>query len=289
MARLESKSFAFTQCMEFYYYLFAPGTKYKFNIYIKVNNQIGLPIWSRESSNYDFWRSARVTVTSGNSYSVVFEITGIQSGTTSDKFALDDIYFTDNACQDSIAINGICTFSDGQLCGYTVNSTQVNYKWTVSNPQLGLQQGPLPIFDHTSEGIGSGYLYAQSTSGLRLNETTSLISQVYPPLDPITPNMSTRCLEFYYYIQKTEAISLNVFAVIPPSSINLIWSRNYEHTGFWWKANVQMQMLVNHYYMIQATVGSDPNNGVVAIDDVGLRNGACSRYLLLKQMEQNME
>lgn len=37
LARLESNTLTGTRCMEFYYYFFAPGTKYNFNVYIKVS------------------------------------------------------------------------------------------------------------------------------------------------------------------------------------------------------------------------------------------------------------
>lgn len=36
-ARLHSNEFSGTRCMEFYYYFFAPGTKYTFNVFVKVN------------------------------------------------------------------------------------------------------------------------------------------------------------------------------------------------------------------------------------------------------------
>lgn len=243
---------------------------------MKVNDQLGLPIWSRDGSHADFWRTARVTVQSGNQYRVMFELTGLQYGTASDRFGLDDIYFTDGSCQDSTDVNGICTFSGGDSCGFFVNSTNPNFGWKVFNP-ITSSQPPLLIYDHTSEGVGSGYMYVQSENTLRFNDTTSLFSPLYQPLDTTTPNASTRCLEFYFYLQGTDAITLNVRTWTSSVGRNLLWSRNYEHVGFWWKAEVNIQSLVPYQYHIDAVVGNRPERGLAAIDDVGMRNGACSR------------
>ena len=276
-ARIQSNSLTGTRCMEFYYYFFAPGTKYEFHIYSKVFEQYGESIWSRHESNADYWRQARVTVGSASNYQVVFEMTGIQFGSVNDKFGLDDIYFTDGACQDSIDINGICTFTNGDTCGFFINSTIPNFEWTVYNPQSGSQQAPIPIFDHTSEGVGSGYLYAKSTGSNRLNDTTSLFSKMYTPFDSLTPNASARCLEFYFYIENTDAVTLNVLTFTSPTAKNFVWSRNYAHKGYWWKAEASFKLLLNYTYQIQAVVGTKPENGLIAIDDIGLRNGDCSR------------
>lgn len=284
IARIETNLFnGVPRCMEFYYYFFATA-KYKFNIYIKLNDQLSYPIWSRENSNADFWRFGRITVTSGISdYRVVLEMTGIQFGSPSEKFGLDDIYFTNGACMDSSDVNGVCTFSNGDMCGYTVNSTgNNNFKWTVYTPTLRIldeiepRVGPLPINDHTTEGIGSGYLYVQS-SGFKFNDSTSLFSKQYPALDTSDPIRSSRCFEFYFFIQDTDSIGLNVRTATTSSVRNLIWSRNYEHSKYWWKAEINIKLITNYSVLIEAVIGNNPNNGLAALDDISLRNGACSR------------
>lgn len=138
-------------------------------------------------------------------------------------------------------------------------------------------QPVLSIPDHTSEGLGSGYIYVQSSSNMQLNDTASIFSSFYQPLDTLTPNASTRCLEFYFYLQGTDSIALNVRTWTSGTGRNLVWSRNFDHSGFWWKAEVNIQSLLVYQYHIDAVVGSRPERGLAAIDDIGMRNGACSR------------
>lgn len=284
IARLETFN-AFSglpRCMEFYYYFFG-SIKYKFNVYVKLDDQIGFPIWSRENSNADFWRYGRITVTSGNPYKILMEMTGIQFGSINEIFCLDDIFFTNGACKDSSDINGICTFSNDDMCGNTVNSTgNNNFKWTLYTPSrrsiynIEPRTGPLPIYDHTSEGIGSGYVYAQSR-GFRKNDSTSLFTKVYTPFDISNPTDSSRCLEFYFYLQDTDAIELNVVLMTTSSTKNKLWSRNYDHSKFWWKGEVNIKVLTNYSLAFEAIVLNKPENGLAALDDIGLRNGICSR------------
>ena len=272
LARIETNIlFNRAQCMEFYYY-FASSVAYKFNLYVKVNDQLGYPIWSRSNSNGDLWRLGRVTVKSGSSYKVLVELTSVEFASNSDIFALDDVFFTDGDCKDGSDLDQLCTFSSDS-CGYSLNASS-NFKWELYLPQQNA--GPLPINDHTSDGVGSGYVYARS-NGFKLNNSATLTSKVYPALSSLFQNESARCLEFYFFLQDTNAISLNVKAQTSSvSTTNIIWSRNYDHSNYWWKGEVNVKKLVDYSIVFEAVVGTNPSNGLVALDDIILRNRTCS-------------
>ena len=250
-ARIEtSVTLSGAQCMEFYYY-FSTNSKYQFNVYVKLGNQIGFPIWTRSESQGEFWRLGRVTVNSGSNYQVMLELTQMVNGARTDKFGLDDIYFTAGACQDSSDVNSLCTFSGG-TCGYQINNT-ANFKWQLFVPTLrGLESNlettstkinPLPINDHTTNGVGSGYMYAESRN-FKLNDFATLTSQVYSPFS-INISDSSRCLEFYFYLQGTDAIKLNV-RTSTNSNKNTIWSKDYDHSSYWWKGEATIKLLINY-------------------------------------------
>ncbi len=137
IARIESPSYFSAKCMEFHYF-FSTNSKFTFNVYVKVNDQLGLPIWSRSNSQGDFWRLGRVTVTSGSTFNIVFEIKSVLNGVINDKIAIDDIFFTPGVCQDSSDVNKICTFSNGNSCGYNINTTN-NFQWKLYDPQTLLK------------------------------------------------------------------------------------------------------------------------------------------------------
>jgi hypothetical protein len=275
--------------MEFYYYFFT-NTKYKFNVYVKVGQQIGAPLWTRTTSQGDFWRLGRLTVTSGSLYTVLFELASIMNGGSDDRFAIDDVFFTLGACQDSSDVNKVCTFSDSTLCGYTADTSK-NFQWKLyipdalkSNTEGEIDKseeqraGPLPIDDHTTNGGGSGYVYVQ-TNGFQVNNTAKLVSKVYTPFSTVDPLQGARCLEFYFYIQGKDAVQLNVKSVTSPSSTeNLLWTRSSDHSKYWWKGEANIRLIGNYSVVFEAIVGSSPTNGLAALDDIILRNGQCSRY-----------
>ena len=58
---------------------------------------------------------------------------------------------------------------------------------------------PLPINDHTSDALGSGYVYAQMKDN-RPNATALMTSRLYEALTP-ADNNRLRCIQFYYYLE----------------------------------------------------------------------------------------
>lgn len=277
IARIETSTIRNAKCMEFYYF-FDANTKYKFNIYIKVNEQVGTPIWSRTNSNANYWRPARITVYSTDPYKVLMELTSLQNGNLDDRFGIDDIYFTDGECKDSSEVNGLCTFSFGQTCDYEFSpslSTSDLFKWQLYYP-VSTESNPLPIYDHTSEGTGSGFIYVIS-NGFSIGDIATMSSKVYPSIGDL--DIPSRCLEFFYFMNQTDSINLNVKAK-SPSLLNeyTIWSRNYDHGVYWWKSEINIKLQSNYYIIFEAEVGLKPENGVVALDDISIRNGPCSRF-----------
>ncbi len=287
VAKIESTLITSPRCMEFHY-LFFTNSKFTFNVYVKVNDQLGLPIWSRSNSQGDFWRLGRVTVTSGSSYKIVFELKSVLNGVITDKIAIDDIFFTSGACQDSSDVNKVCTFSNGNLCDYKINTSN-NFQWKLFDPQALARAsveekidekltrvGPVQINDHTTGGLGSGYVYVESTN-FKLNDTALMTSKIYAPFDSSSQTLTSRCLEFYFYLRGTNSIKINVKALIPPSSVPYpLWTRSYDHNNLWWKGETNINFISNHSLIFEAIVGSNPSGGIAALDDIVLRNGACS-------------
>ena len=285
LARIETSTTIFsTQCMEFYYY-FSTNSKFKFNIYVKLNSQLGYPIWSRSESQGEFWRLGRVTVNSGSSYQVVLELANIVNGARTDKFGIDDVFFTTGACQDSSDINKLCTFS-GSTCGYKIDESS-NFKWRLFTPSIRTldieyqpKLDPLPVNDHTTNGIGSGYLYV-NTAGFKMNDVALLTSQSYAPFST-TINDASRCLEFYFYLQGNDAAKLNVRAATSLNK-NVIWTRDYDHSGYWWKGEANIKLITNYSILFETIALNNTLNGLVGLDDIILRNGECSRFKIISK------
>lgn len=276
-ARIETSLIPERKCMEFYYY-FSANSKFKFNIYTKINNQISESIWSRSSSQGDIWRLGRVTINIPSTYKIIMELTNIINGGLDDKFGIDDVYISNGICQESSDVNSLCSFTS-DTCGYTID-TKTQFQWKLFLPAVQFSEPkatPLPINDHTTDGVGSGYLYAE-TIGFKKDDAAVLTSQIYTPLTTTTPSDAARCLEFYFYIQGTNAVKLNVRAFQTTSFTKfVVWTRDYDHSKFWWKGEANLKFISNYTILFEAVVGNNSNNGLAGLDDIILRNGECSR------------
>ena len=276
-ALVETSLITGSQCMEFYYFFYVSG-KFTFNIYVSVNNQNGVPIWTRSTSQGELWRLGRVTVSSGSSYKVLLEVRNILNGAVSDKVAIDDVFFSNGPCQDSSNVNSVCSFSGGNLCEYNLTTGKI--PWALYDPsqlrnEISLRGGPITINDHTSGGSGSGYVYL-NTLGYKTNDTAIMTSKLYTIQNQIIDGV--RCLEFYYYLEGKKSVTLNVSAsTLSPRAQYLLWTRDYDHGQFWWKAEANVKILNSYNLLFQAIVGTNPGDGLVGLDDISLRNGECTR------------
>ena len=69
-ARFKSPLLGVAQCMTFYYHLFGHGGT--LNLYMAIDDSLGLQLWTRTGSQGDVWRFGRMTTTKNNA-NVVFE------------------------------------------------------------------------------------------------------------------------------------------------------------------------------------------------------------------------
>jgi hypothetical protein len=227
-----------------------------------------------------------VTIQQGTStFNIVLSLTGqFEKATIEDRIALDDIFLSVGACTESTQVNKVCSFSDDSFCGLT-KTTENNFAWQVYVPPQSLytqeeilraDMGPLPIFDHTTDGTGSGYAYIKS-DGVKAGSVATLQTPIYQPFST-NLNDTTRCLEFYYYIQGTDSVILNVKAkTVQSSSVKYpLWSREVDHSEFWWKGEVEVNFFTNYTLIYEAIAGNNSANGLAAMDDIYLKNGVCS-------------
>ena len=258
------------QCMEFYYYL-STNNKFAFNIYRKyfVGNSgvTGIPIWSKGNSQGEFWKLGRVSLVTNDlsSFAVLLDLSIFENGTSTDKFAIDDIYFTPGLCKDGSEVNQLCTFQQ-DTCGYLIDTT-LDFKWQLFIPNDNSLPG-LP--DHSTGSTGTGYLYALSTYA-KTNDTATITSPVYSSLI----NRQDQCLEFYFYLVGQKAMRLDV-SLLTMTSSNLLWQRDNQHIDFWWKGEVNIRSVTNYSIKFEAIAGTDPTDGLAALDDIILRDGKCS-------------
>ena len=119
--RLTTKRLLPTSCMEFSYYL--SGTvEFEMVVYTRLKKKRDAPLWRRSKTQGEFWKLGRLTVESRQFmfFNVDIKLTqGEYRAEEDNKIALDDITFTEGACADGSAIGQVCTFTNGDTCGYS--------------------------------------------------------------------------------------------------------------------------------------------------------------------------
>jgi hypothetical protein len=256
------------KCLTFYYYL-QTNTPFILNVYSL--NVFGGSYWKRTTSQGDFWKLGRTTISGLGSYSVVFELQNNGIGSKNDIIAIDDIQFESGNCKDGSGFDEVCTFTGNNLCGYTFESSL--FRWQIYQPSReGTIQKSLLLFDHTTGGFGSGYLYANST-GQTDNRTASIKSPLYPGANMI---VGEKCLEFYFFLIGDNT-TLNVRSFIPSTNnSNIMWSRNFDHSLYWWKGEVNIKINSDFNILFDAVSGQ-ANSGLVGLDDISMKKESCSR------------
>ncbi len=89
-----------------------------------------------------------------------------------------------------------------------------------------------------------------------------------------------RCLEFYYYLTSSSG-ELNVRAEAPVTWSSTpkrypLFSRNHDHDSLWWKGTANIGLTSKYRIVFEALTGKSPDQGIIALDDVTIRDGACS-------------
>ena len=257
------------KCLSFYYYI-QTDTPFILNIYSL--NIFGGSYWRRTTSQGDFWKLGRTTISGLGQYSAVFELLNNGIGSKSDIIAFDDIQFEEGNCKDGSGFDEVCTFTGGNLCNYNIDDSNP-FKWEFFQPSReNTAQKSLLLFDHTTGGFGSGYLFANSTGQIS-NRTATLISPLYPGDNDI---VGEKCLEFYFFLIGTDSISLNVKSFTPSTNNTFtMWNRNYDHSNYWWKGETNVKINSDFKVIFEAISGK--YNGLVGLDDISMKKESCSR------------
>lgn len=93
-------------------------------MYLKQNNQLGAPVWTRHRNQGNSWLRGEVRIRNmKNQYQIVFE--GLVGSTVLSDIALDDIRLLPS-CPPKL--DRFCDFESEDICGYTIAAGDVEWK-----------------------------------------------------------------------------------------------------------------------------------------------------------------
>ncbi|XP_046559779.1 MAM and LDL-receptor class A domain-containing protein 1-like [Haliotis rubra] len=263
-ARILSPTYHDSQamCVKFYYHMYGSsmGT---LNVYVKVGNNRGRPLFVRSGNQGNYWSFGQATIpaTSASGYQMVFE--GISGSNYKSDIALDDVKFTVGVC----SIPGDCTFESG-LCTWSNTGMGDQFDWTLGSG-LTSSSSTGPSSDHTL-GIGQGrYLYIEPSVPRLAGDKAWLVSESF------APSHTSSCISFWYSMYGATVGSLNVYIRVPGRTDKMIWHQSGNRSNGWFLGEAPITERFSSYTIVFEGVRGISYTGDIAIDDITVMTSYC--------------
>ncbi|CAF4185562.1 unnamed protein product, partial [Rotaria sp. Silwood2] len=272
--RIISEEIEGQRCLQFWYHMYGMDVD-TLNVYLKINGQLGKPVWTRARNQGNQWLKGQYAIfpPENTKFQIVFE--GIVGQYSQGDIGLDDIAVY-GSCPNE---DRLCTFEDPSQCNY-VNDALTQYNWTRITGDDPFASGFKPSTDHTDGTSNGAYMLVDisKSSSIINNQRARLVSPV------MVPN-GEQCVEFWYYADAeilSSASKLKLFVRTSTQSTNtsgyLIWSKNIVQRQ--WRLSQQRiphgLSLTPYQVIFESTIyKSGANSPIIAIDDVFIRDRAC--------------
>uniref|UniRef100_A0A3Q3EFD0 MAM and LDL-receptor class A domain-containing protein 2-like n=2 Tax=Kryptolebias marmoratus TaxID=37003 RepID=A0A3Q3EFD0_KRYMA len=235
------------------------------------------PLFNTSGFVNNTWIQDRVEYSASGQHQIILQARC--PGSKEDSFSLDDIHIIrGQSCDDSVLTTTPnppttttapdstmdCTFEQG-FCNW-VQDVSDDMNWTLSN---GLQvDGPWsgPLYDHTV-GNNQGFFLLLNGSGSKADEKAGISV-------PVVNQWSQSCVGFWYYMLGPSVSTLNLL-IKNKSSELLVWTRQGTQNSEWLKAEVSTHMS-DVLQIVFTGHRNTHSQGFIAIDDITVREGACS-------------
>ncbi|XP_068593728.1 MAM and LDL-receptor class A domain-containing protein 1 isoform X2 [Cebidichthys violaceus] len=283
IAQLESETMEAVDraCLEIWHHAqgWLINTPSHVTLTVFVNETTGLrPVWTTNGFLNSTWIQDRVDYNSSGPHQIILQASCPKLNDGS--FALDDIHIIrDRFCDDIIptttpnpstttptapASNMDCTFEQG-LCSW-VQEVSDDLNWSLSSGLQVDQPWDGPQYDHTV-GNNQGFFLLLNGSGSKDGERAA----VSVPVIDLTSHI---CVGFWYYMLGPSVSTLDLLVETKSSEL-LVWTRRGTQNPEWINAQVTVNM--NNTIRVSFTGHRNTNSqGFIAIDDIRVKEGACS-------------
>nr|XP_046265191.1 MAM and LDL-receptor class A domain-containing protein 1 isoform X2 [Scatophagus argus] len=249
------------------------------NLTVFVNETAGLrSIWNTRGYKNKTWIHERVDYSASEPHQIVLQASF--SSSVIETLALDDVHIIRNTRCDEVIPTTTpipatttttapvspmdCTFEHG-LCSW-VQEVSDDVNWTLSSGRQVDQPWDGPQYDHTV-GNNQGFFLLLNGSGSKYGER-AVISV------PVLNLTSHICIGFWYHMIGPSVSTLDLL-VKTNSSEELVWTRRGTQNPEWIHAQVTISVNNKKQLMFTGHRNTD-SKGFIAIDDITVREGACS-------------
>uniref|UniRef100_F6WVQ2 MAM domain containing 4 n=1 Tax=Monodelphis domestica TaxID=13616 RepID=F6WVQ2_MONDO len=262
-------------CFTFWYHLSLrnPGT-----LHVYVEEDKRRRIFSVSAHGGFTWRLGSVDVQPEKAWKVIFEAIG--AGVEHTYIAVDDLHLKDGPCPQP----GSCDF-ESDMCSWSHTPWPGlgGYSWDWSSGATPSRY-PQPPVDHTL-GTNTGHFAFFDTSVLGPGGRAAwLRSEPLPP----TP-VGGSCLQFWYHMGFPEHFYKGELKVLLLSSQGLLtlWGTGAYLRHQWLEGYVHVTSPVEFQIVFEATLGSQPVLGPIALDDIVYQTGQSCEPLVPNQEESS--
>lgn len=255
-----------TACVMTFSYHLTSGT---ISVYVPIDG-VKTKIWSSQPTAGSQWEIAYVYIGDnigitdlppGTQIDITYDSSGSLTG--NDIASIDDINFY--VCNPKETIPTLaCDFEKISTCNWLQSSAD-NFDWT-------LQQGGTftdGTGPHSAHG-GVEYIYAESSSPQKPNDTADLVTPLLPPTGEFG-----YCLSFWYHMHGSEMGSLQLIAKYLSGTTIILWSRSGSQKDAWIHQSVFMNLSQEYTLTFRARVGSGYLSDI-ALDDILTTLGSCA-------------
>ncbi|XP_028297170.1 MAM and LDL-receptor class A domain-containing protein 2 isoform X2 [Gouania willdenowi] len=282
IAQLESESMEAVDqaCLEIWHYadmwIFNVPSDVTLTVFLNESSALH-PLWNTSGFVNNTWIRDRVDYSASSSHKIILQAKSPAYKTAS--FSIDDVHIIRNQTCDDLtptttpsppttttapASSLDCSF-EGGLCNW-IQEDREDLNWTLSRGDHMQPPWDGPHYDHTT-GNNQGKFLLLNGSGSKGRERASISASV------IT-TASQLCVGFWYYMLGPSVSNLDLL-VVKNSSEWPVWTRRGTQNPEW--RNIQVTISTNNVTQLKfAGYRESDNKGFIALDDITVRDEACS-------------
>ena len=133
------------KCLSFWFHMYGAHIG-QLNVYMKVGQSFGNPVWSRYGTHGDRWINALIPMSNKSPYMIIFE--AVRGSSYAGDIAIDDISLSKGQCTPSVSCDFESPFPALQLCGWKNLKAGDNFDWSYGQGATSsISTGPAN--DHT--------------------------------------------------------------------------------------------------------------------------------------------
>ncbi|XP_033099732.1 MAM and LDL-receptor class A domain-containing protein 1-like, partial [Anneissia japonica] len=162
-----------------------------------------------------------------------------------------------------------CDFEDPYICHFNQDYFD-DFDWIRTSGSTNAS-GTGPKYDHTYGTLQGFYMYMETSNPRNYNGPARIWIRTYLATD-------VTCVEWFYHMYGTTGNILNVYIVKTTHAVGTpAWTERNNQGNIWQLGQISVKTVNSYYYiMFEGIVGSS-NTSYIALDDVRITDGACSK------------